>query len=181
MLTDGTIVLRAHAETDALAMTTYLSDWATAQWLLTVPHPYTHQDSLDWILTEAPEGWRQGNSFWFAIADATTDDFLGEIGLQIKEPGTRCAEVGYWLAPPARGRGLMRQALTLLLDWGFDELGLDRVDLGAVVGNHASLAVALGVGFQLEGTRRKRSLRRSDDRRFDEWVAGLLRDDWMHR
>jgi RimJ/RimL family protein N-acetyltransferase len=177
-LTDGVVVLRRETDADAGAMTSALSDWATAQWLLSVPHPYSHQDSLDWINQAVPEGWRNGSEFWMAIADAGTNDFLGEIGIRMRDPKTRCGEVGYWLVPTARGRGLVQRALRLMIGWAFTELGLDRIDWAASVGNDASYRAAESVGFRIEGLRRQRSLRQSDGSRFDEQVGGLLRTDW---
>ena len=177
-LTDGIVLLRPETEADADAMTACLSQWETAQWLQNVPHPYEHQESLDWINDVAAQGWRTGSQFWLAIADPHTDEFLGEIGIRLPEPKTRCGEIGYWLAREARGRGLVQRALTLMIDWAFNDLGLDRLDWAADVGNDASRRSAERVGFQMEGVRRMRSLRLSDGVRQDEWVGGLLKVDW---
>ncbi|MBI1377406.1 MAG: GNAT family N-acetyltransferase [Frankiales bacterium] len=159
-------------------MTACLSDWRTAQWLVSVPHPYEHQESLDWIREVVPRGWADGSEFWLAVADEVTDEFLGEVGLRLPEPRTRCGEIGYWLTPAARGRGAMRRALTLMIDWVFTDLGLERIDWSASVGNDHSWSVAEAVGFSREGLRRRRAFRVSDGTRHDEWVAGLLRSDW---
>jgi RimJ/RimL family protein N-acetyltransferase len=159
-------------------MTACLSNWETAQWLVSVPHPYEHQESLDWIHHVVPKGWAEGSEYWFAVADEHTDEFLGEVGLRVPEPRTRCGEIGYWLVPAARGRGAMRRALTLIIDWAFTDLELERIDWSASVGNDESWSVAEAVGFRMEGLRRQRAFRTSDTTRHDEWVGGLLRTDW---
>lgn len=99
----------------------------------------------------------------------------GMVGLGVQE--ARSAELGYWLAPEARGRGLMHRAVRLVLDFAFDPDGLDleRVSWQAYVGNLASLAVAWRCGFRLEGQVRGHALQRG--RRRDAWVGTLLRGD----
>jgi RimJ/RimL family protein N-acetyltransferase len=95
---------------------------------------------------------------------------LGVIGLHARDPTMR--EVGYWMAPWARGRGIMTDAVRLACGWGFDELGLGRIEWWANVGNQASRRVAEKAGFTMEGTVRARLLHRGV--RVDGWGAGLL-------
>lgn len=180
-LTDGVVTLRLETEADAEPMTACLSEWDTAQWMVSVPHPSAHQESLDWITGVVPRGWSSGSEFWLAIGDGESDEFLGEVGLRVPEPRTGCGEIGYWLVPTARGRGLMRRALILFIDWAFAELSLERIDWSASVGNDDSWKVAQALGFQHEGVRRRRAFRVADGTRHDEWVAGLLRADWHPR
>jgi len=176
-LTDGVVTLRLARPHDAVLLTEGLSDVGTAEWMLTVPHPFTPEDSVRWVEEEAPAGWREGTLLFLTIADAVDDAFLGEVGLTNVALADGRVEVAYWLAPAARGRGAMTRALRLVLAWAFDELGVVRVDWSARADNDASRAVAEAVGFRVEGVRRGRFLRRYDGARYDEQVAGLLRDD----
>lgn len=176
-LTDGVVTLRLARPHDAEPMTAGLAEEATAEWLLSIPHPYDHAESVRWVDELAPSGWRDGTLLFLTIADAHDDSFLGEIGLTHVALDQGRAEVAYWLAPAARGRGVMRRSLRLLLGWAIDELGVVRVDWAARAGNDASLAAAEAVGFRFEGVRRDRFLRHYDGARFDEWVGGLLRED----
>ena len=180
-LTDGTVLLRAYRPEDAEPMTRALQDWDTVKWLVSLPWPYPHQESVDWIEDVVPAKWEAGSAYWFAVADAADELYVGDAGLRTQDPASRTWEIGYLLVPWARGRGLMTRAVGLLLDWAFDQLPCDRVDWGAAVGNDASLKVAEANGFQLEGIRRQGMLRQSDQTRRDEWTAGLLRDDWERR
>ena len=84
-------------------------------------------------------------------------------------------EIGFWTAPWARGRGVMTAAARLVCRWGFDELGLERIEWWANVGNDASRRVAEKLGFTMEGTCRRRLLHRGE--RVDGWVGGLLRGE----
>ena len=176
-LTDGVVVLRLVTEADAPALTAGLSAVETVRWLPSLPHPWDPAETPRLIAT-AQDGWRRGDELWFAIADPATDEFLGEVGFRTVDVPARHGEIGYWLMPAARGRGAMQRALRLVLAWAFDELALERIDWSALVGNRASRATAEAVGFQYEGTRRRRLHRRYDDTWHDEDVMGLLRSDW---
>ena len=176
-LTDGVVTLRLARPHDAEPMTAGLSDEGTVQWLISVPHPYDHQESVRWVEEVAPNGWRDGTLLFLTVADAVGDRFLGEVGLTHLALDEGRVEVAYWLVPEERGRGAVRRALRLMLAWAVDELGVVRVDWAARAGNEASRAAAEAVGFRFEGVRRGRFLRHYDAARYDEWVAGLLADE----
>jgi RimJ/RimL family protein N-acetyltransferase len=111
-----------------------------------------------------------------AIADAATREFLGGIGLYRIDRRHRRAEVGFWLTPAARGRGIAKRAVTLITTWTFEELGFDRVELTTTPDNAPTRALALKLGFTEEGTMRRRNLERG--RRVDVVMFAVLRDEW---
>ena len=84
-------------------------------------------------------------------------------------------EVGYWLARDARGQGHVTRAVRLICRWGFDTLGLERIDLLAATGNPASQQVAERAGFTREAV--LRSYMRGKGERQDMVAFGLLRDE----
>ncbi len=61
-------------------------------------------------------------------------------------------EVGYWLLPEARGRGVARRAVAMLCDWTFATCDIDELELTTLVGNLASERVASACGFRAAGT-----------------------------
>jgi RimJ/RimL family protein N-acetyltransferase len=63
------------------------------------------------------------------------------------------AALGYWLVPAARGRGLATAAARLLCRWGFEELGLERIELLVEPGNAPSRRVAERLGAVPDGER----------------------------
>lgn len=75
---------------------------------------------------------------------------VGGIGLEV-DPGDRKVEIGYWLAPPARGRGIVSRGVEALVRLAFGELGLHRVTIKCATGNRRSCAVAERLGFTREG------------------------------
>ena len=63
--------------------------------------------------------------------------------VRLREGGT----VGYWLSRPARGQGLMTEAVRAVVRWARNECGIERLYLWTHPDNHASQAVAERAGF----------------------------------
>jgi RimJ/RimL family protein N-acetyltransferase len=176
-LTDGVALLRQPTEDDGAAIIAGATTPDVVRYTH-VPDPYT-DDDLAVILRIARDGWTAGTDAVFAVCDATRpDELLGLLGLHdvdlTGEPGGR-AEVGYWMRPEGRGRGLMTRAVRLTTQWAFAELGLSVITWYAFVGNDASRRVAEAAGFRVEGELRRGALHRGH--RVDTWVASLLPED----
>ncbi|MFJ3231815.1 GNAT family N-acetyltransferase [Streptomyces sp. NPDC086787] len=65
--------------------------------------------------------------------------------------GFRCGALGYGAFAHAAGRGLMREGLDLVIGYAFGPMGLHRLEINVQPGNAASIALARGAGFRLEG------------------------------
>lgn len=102
--------------------------------------------------------WRN----WAVVVAGTA---VGSVGLSHIEHRHDTAWTSYWLAVPARGRGLAHRALASVAGWAFTEAGLFRLELGHRVNNPASCAVARRAGFAAEGVERAKL--RYGDQRFD--------------
>ena len=121
------------------------------------------------------EAAAEGVGIELAICDAGTGDFVGAISLlEVDRERGRC-ELAYWLTPQARGKGLIDAAVTLVLDWAFNELGLLRVEIATTTENRLSQAVACRHGFVREALQRERDIERG--RRVDVIQFGLLREE----
>lgn len=168
-LTDGPeLVLRQPLPVDLDDIVAQCCDPEFQRWT-TVPVPYHRSDAED-FLKRVAEGW-QGNVARFAIA--YQHRFAGTVDLRFD--GIGGAEVGFGLAPWARGKGVMTRALRLVLAWGFGLPGLDVVYWRAQVGNSASRRVALRCGFRMEGT--VRGLLEQRGERRDGWIGSLRRGE----
>lgn len=168
-LRDARLLLRRPVPTDAPAITAACRDPEMERWT-TVPVPYAEQDARSFVDGHVAPGWAAGSPLVFAITDTATGGYLGSIDLA--PDGAGAGEVGYAVAPWARGTGVCTDALRLLCRWGFDDLRLARIEWQAHVGNTASWRVAEKVGFTLEGTCRERLVQRG--KRVDGWIGGLL-------
>lgn len=133
-------------------------------------------DDLRGRLERSPERLSAGQSAELVIADARTDEFLGAVNLFALDWHSRRGEVGIWLSQPARGRGLASASLALVLDWVFDSLELERVEMTTIPDNKQLPRLAARLGFVHEGVLRARNLERG--RRVDIIFYGLLRSEW---
>src|SRR5262245_1232653 len=89
------------------------------------------------------------------------------------------AEVGYALSTAYQGRGIMTDALQILLDDLFQNTLLERIEARCAVENHGSQRVLEKNGFLREG--RLKGYFKLRGRRVDNYVYGLLREDWVGR
>lgn len=174
VLTDGVVLLEPPTEADVESITRACQDREIAQWV-PVPQPYGEQDARSFVANVAGPGWESGAELTWGVREPD-GTLLGMIGLHRIE--LRTAEIGFWLAPWARRRGVMSRAVALVLDAAFAPDGLDlaRVTWRAVVGNWPSRRVAWRAGFRVEGTVRAELAHRDGVRR-DAWVGTLLRGD----
>jgi RimJ/RimL family protein N-acetyltransferase len=109
-----------------------------------------------------------------AVTDAATRrPFLGQVMLHTFAWEHRRAEVGFWLVPAVRGRGAGRAAVSLLVDWAFGTLGLERLEITTTPDNSGARALAASLGFAQEGVLKARNLERG--RRVDVVLLARLR------
>jgi RimJ/RimL family protein N-acetyltransferase len=142
------LVLDQLRESDAQAMYEYCQD-PEFERFLTIPWPYTLADAT-WFITEhAPKGWSEGNDLIWAIR-SREGEFLGVIGL-LEKSGQ--FDVGFWIGRPHRGKGIIPEATTVVLEWALDpsQGRLTSITWECVVGNLASMLVARKLGFSYTG------------------------------
>jgi RimJ/RimL family protein N-acetyltransferase len=120
----------------------------------TVPRPYLREHADGFVGAFAAEQWANHAAARFAVMQA--DAVVGSCGLVHVDAAELVAEVGYWVAPWARGRGVGASALPLLSAWALDAGGLQRLEALIEPANAASCAVATASGFALEGVLRSK-------------------------
>jgi RimJ/RimL family protein N-acetyltransferase len=130
---------------------------------------------LAYIEQRTPADWSSGAVARFAVADAASDELLGGTMLFDIEWEDLRAEVGYWVVPAARGRGIAVHALRLTARWAFESLGLKRLQALTYPENEGGQRVALRAGFVRDGT--LRSYFEDDRGRHDVVVLSLLPSD----
>jgi RimJ/RimL family protein N-acetyltransferase len=143
------------------------------QRFMQLPSPYRVADAASHVEQEYIAGWDDGRRLEFVAEDAATSTRLGRVGLHLGEPGA--AEVGYWVDPRARQRGVATTAVRAVCLWAVTTAGIEFIEWRCDAGNIASRRVAEKAGFLIEATLRKRRL--CDGVRVDEWVGSLLRDE----
>jgi RimJ/RimL family protein N-acetyltransferase len=138
-----------------------------------VPTRPDHDFAANWI-ARYERGWGEGSRAGFAILGQEGEivGFATIFGLE--EPGGE-AEIGYFVAPEARGQGIAGRAVALLTRWGFHELGLERIELRIDNENVPSARVAERAGYQLDGVLRSKHFK--EGLRTNLGVWSLLRSD----
>jgi RimJ/RimL family protein N-acetyltransferase len=168
-LVDGPTVLRPWRDSDVRAVAEACRDPEIARWTA-VPDNYSVSDARAFLLYRY-DALLAGSTAPFAIV-SPRDELLGSVALMRIAWEHRRGEVGYWLAGWARGEGHATRALRMICRWGFESLGLERIDLLAATGNGASQRVAERAGFVREAV--LRSYMRGKTGQQDMVAHGLL-------
>jgi RimJ/RimL family protein N-acetyltransferase len=145
-LFDGAIGLRPWRESDVTRGLMTFADPLTERF--SWPHVRAYFDGQE-------IGRGRGEQLELAVVDASDDEsVLGGAALYAVDLDARRASVGYWLAAPARGRGVATRAVELLAGWTFSVLGVARLEITCAPDNLASQRVAERCGFTREGVLR---------------------------
>ncbi|MFJ5971570.1 GNAT family N-acetyltransferase [Streptomyces sp. NPDC093060] len=146
------LLLRPWCPGDAAALVEAYRDDALRRWTSGVVED--EAGAARWIEDQA-RGWQERRRFAFVVVESGPEPerVLGHAVLKFTEaPGAPLAEVGYWTAAPARGRGVAPRALHALTDWAFAAFGgdgLTRLELLHQADNAASCRVAQKCGYEL--------------------------------
>jgi RimJ/RimL family protein N-acetyltransferase len=154
------LILRRWRDTDADAVVEGCTDPVTRHWLGTLPDPYTRDTALDHIANREEAHAAARGVHWAAALDEE-GPAVGSFSLMAlgDSPIRHSAEVGYWMAPSARGRGIATEAVRLMVRHAFmpvadGGLGVRRLVLAHASGNAASQGVAVRNGFLPVGVER---------------------------
>jgi RimJ/RimL family protein N-acetyltransferase len=159
--------------TDVDALVEYLNDRDIYDRTLRIPFPYTAADAEEWFRISDEMARIAGLEVNWAIRD-TTGKLIGGIGLEGVIAGkSHRAEIGYWLAAPFRGRGIMTAVVWAVCLHGIDILALSKITALVFPGNVASARVLEKCGFEYEGY--LKSHHQKDGRLIDAWAYGLVK------
>lgn len=143
----GQYIIRDFEKTDSTAIVKYANNPKIAQNLRDAfPSPYTENDAENFLFNVTESQPRT------VFAIATEIEAIGSIGLMIgKDVHRFSAELGYWLAEPYWGRGIMSAAVSAVADYGFTHFKLNRIYAEPYYINKASAKVLEKAGFNYEG------------------------------
>ncbi|MFD5553266.1 GNAT family N-acetyltransferase [Streptomyces sp. NPDC127068] len=147
----GGLALRPWQDDDAPVVLRAFQDPAVQRWHCRSADSW--EEALGWI-GEWRDAWRGERMASWAVIGTDTGEVLGRVALREIVLADGSAELGYWMLPDTRGRGIAPRSVTALTRWAFDEVGLHRLELLHALGNDASCRVAAKAGFALEGTKR---------------------------
>jgi RimJ/RimL family protein N-acetyltransferase len=142
------LVLRPYRPDDIEVIHRACQDPAIQHWITAIPVPYTLERARTFVEETSVRERAEGSGMSVAIEAA--GELVGSSGVYGRADGRLGPEIGYWVAPWARGAGYAAETTRALADWAFAR-GAGRVHLFADVRNAPSLAVARRAGFTQEG------------------------------
>ena len=150
------LILRPMRPADDADMFDYARRADVTQYLLWKPHPglsYT-RSYLEYLVGR----YRTGTCYEWAVVLKAENRMIGTCGFASVDTNHNSAELGYVLNPDYRGRGLIPEAATRVLRFGFQVLGLHRIEARYMIENEASLTVMKKLGMRFEGVKRESML-----------------------
>lgn len=167
------LLLRAATLADAPRIQAIVAHPAIAKMTLNIPHPYPDDGAITWISSQIES---EAINYSFLMTQKETSLVIGSIGIHPHERFSR-AEIGYWLGLDYWNKGYTSEACRAVVDFGFEVLGLERIQAGYFTENIASRRVMEKAGMQYECT--LRSYVQKGDENKDIAYCAIIREDWQ--
>jgi [ribosomal protein S5]-alanine N-acetyltransferase len=171
------IYLSAFEDRDEVAFVEHLQERQIYEQTLAIPWPYGSKDAKWWInYNREFSAKHDGVPANWAIRRQEDNFLIGCVGYHDHVIGSsHRAEIGYWLAKPFWGQGIMTEVVTVMTDYGFEKLGLLRITANVFKHNLGSARVLEKAGYTYEGT--LRSHYKKDGKLFDGKMYAKLKAD----
>lgn len=163
LLQTGRLIVRPYEEADAPLLFPLASNSNTTRFTLWEHHK-SLVDTEHFVRDYARSRYAEGVPEPMAIAFKSDPECkpIGSVGCFWHSQPNHVMELGYWLAEPYWGRGLIAEAAQALMRYCFAEFEVQRIQARVIEGNAASIRVLEKIGFQFEGTLRSYILRRGN-------------------
>lgn len=175
---DDEIELRSYVEKDAEQL------FAAVKENYEHLRPFLHWVTPDYSLESAREFIEQNQEVVAKKARESRGIFyrgnlIGAVGFVNFSWDSRRTEIGYWIAGDFEGRGIITKSCKTLINYAFNDLNVNRIEIRCATENGRSRAVPERLGFKLEGILRQFQWRHT--RLYDVAVYGLLKAEWQDR
>ena len=174
------LILRYWNEADINDLIEGLNNINISQWLAFVPNPYTRNDAKNWINYCIQYSSNDNNkTYEFAIELKSEKKIIGGVTLNKIKFVQGTAGGGIWINESYHGRGYGAEAFGERIRLAFEKLNLRRLENGCFEGNQSSLKMQKKFGYRIEGLRRKAVYCMADRQFKNEYITGLLKDEWI--
>ncbi|MGB4843036.1 MAG: GNAT family protein [Ferruginibacter sp.] len=143
------------------------------EWLPWVDNMQTVDNFKNYI-SDSKRRAEDKTDFGFAII--MDKNIVGRIGMHHINQQNKIGEIGYWLADGMQGKGIVTRCCKAIIDFGFTELDLNRIEIKCGVGNHRSRAIAEKLNFKEEGILRKAEW--LNGKFIDLHLYAMLKEEW---
>lgn len=156
-LAEGELLLRPWRTADAPALHAAVREslHSLGRWLPWCHAGYGLDDAQAWVET-CRAGWLADEHFAFGVFERDTGGLLGSVGINQRNRIHRSAAMGYWVRQARQRQGIAPRAARLAARFGFESLGLARIEIVALPDNHASRRAAEQAGARFEAIARQR-------------------------
>lgn len=168
----GEVVLRQLERRDLAALCQFKNDVEVSSLLGGYSRGYSEDGLAEWLEVHR----RRNDEVLWAITDRTSDSCLGHVGLYQIDHRIRSAEFAILLGDRTRwGQGLGTSITRAVVNYGFEWLNLNRIELSVLSSNERAIHLYEKVGFIIEGTRRQAQYKQGSY--VDVKLMGLLRTE----
>ena len=168
------LILRPFVLADASDVQRLVGDKDVASTTLRISHPYEDGVAEQWIAGQQ-EKFERGEAATFALERRDGGQLIGCISLDIAQ-ANQAAELGYWIGKPWWNQGYGTEAARAVVQYGFTQLGLNRIHALCMTRNPASGRIMQKIGMAYEGRHRQAILKWGQ---FEDIEAyAILKSDW---
>ncbi|HEY8957133.1 GNAT family N-acetyltransferase [Chitinophaga sp.] len=149
VLSSGELVLRPIEDKDTAALFSHFSDDAVTKYMDI--DSFTNISEATQIIRFFHQSLEKEEGMRWAITLAGKDELIGTCGYHKISKIHFKAEIGYDLRPSYWGKGIMKEAVSVMLDYGYEELQFNRIEAFVDPDNLASSKLLTRLGFRYEG------------------------------
>ncbi len=166
------LILRPYEASDAEAIYGVVSRWEIAETTVSIPHPYPRQN-VDWWINFLKDSMEKGNAYEFGIFKRDEPHvYLGNCGFVSISKQHNNGELDYFINPDYWNQGYGTEACRRLVEFGFRELGLERIYGRCMTKNEGSRRIMEKAGLKYEGLA-KHEIKKLNKYE-DVWKFGLI-------
>lgn len=170
----GRLILRPFSLNDAKRVQELAGEKEIADNTLFIQHPYPDGLAEEWIGSHKTK-FEKKEEVVFAITLKESGELVGAIGLVINELLNN-AEMGYWIGKPYWRNGYATEAAGIVINYGFEKMGLNKIHAHHITGNPASGVVMRRNGMKREGFLRKHMFKNGV---YEDVIQyGILKDEF---
>ena len=171
------LTLRKVTLNDVDDMYEYSKDESVTEYLTWSAHP-DRAHTLNYV-SGLQSRYRTGDFFDWAIVHKDSGKMIGTCGFTRFDYTNNVAEIGYVLNRDYHGQGIVSEAASAVLQFGFERLGINRIEGRFILGNDASRRVMEKIGMKFEGVQREGMLIKGIYR--DIGICSILRSEYVSK
>ena len=135
----------------------------------------TLEKEKKWIRSQAGRR-RKKEAIEFIVLEKLSGSLVGACGLVKINTFSNWAELGFWIAPEYQSKGYVTEASKLVMNYGFKELNLNRIEAFCFTRNTASIKVQEKLGMKREAKLRQRA--NCNGKYCDVYISSMLKSEW---